>query len=142
MTGERPQEGQLLVLTLVLMTLFVVLAGLVVDGGAYLDAREQATDLTASASRAAAATMDPAALQIGRISLATSGSRTSVSVGQEFLARAGHPGRCTLLGASTVACTVTETVSTRLLGLIGVGSMSLTVTESATDIAGIPGGQP
>jgi hypothetical protein len=41
---------------------------------------------------------------------------------------------------NTVYTRISERVPTQLLGIIGVGSLALSVTESATDVSGITAG--
>jgi hypothetical protein len=55
------------------------------------------------------------------------------------MSSAGQPGTAWVVG-NTVYAQISYRLPTQLLGIIGVGSLALSVTESATDVSGITTG--
>jgi Flp pilus assembly protein TadG len=130
---HRPEDGQFLAMTVVFMTMFLALTGLVADGGRYLDARQAAASEAEQAARAGASSLDLGQLHAGNIALDPS---TAVSAAENYMIAAGQPGTAWVVG-NVVYAQISYRQPTQLLGIIGVGSMQITVTESATDISGI-----
>ena len=60
---------------------------------------------------------------------------SAVTAAENFMAVAGRPGTAWVLG-NTVYAEISYRQPTQLLGIIGVGSLQITVTESATDVSG------
>ena len=63
------EDGQLLAMTVVFMTMFLALTGLVADGGHYLDAKQAAASEAEQAARAGASSLDVGQLRSGTIAL-------------------------------------------------------------------------
>ena len=130
---HRGEDGQFLAMTVVFMTMFLALAGLVADGGRYLDAKGAAASEAQQAARAGAGSLDVGQLHAGTVALDPA---TATTTAESFMASAGHPGTAWVLG-NTVYTQISYRQPTQLLGIIGVSSFQITVTESATDISGI-----
>ena len=133
---RRGDDGQLLAMTAVFMAMFLALAGLVADGGRYLDARQAAASEAEQAARAGAASLDVGQLHAGTLTIDPA---AATAAAEQYMRTAGHPGVAWVAG-NTVYAQISYRQPTQLLGIIGVGSLQITVTESATDVAGITGG--
>lgn len=130
------ERGQLLAMTCVFMTMFVALAGLVADGGRYLDSRQAAQAEAEQAARAGADSLDLNQLRSGNLQL---DSQDAVSIAESFMTEAGHPG-VAWADADSVHVQISYSEPTQLLGIVGVHSLRIVVTASATNIAGIASG--
>jgi Flp pilus assembly protein TadG len=129
---HRSEDGQFLAMTVVLMTMFLALTGLVADGGRYLDAKQAAASEAEQAARAGAGSLDVSQLHAGNVALDPA---SAVTAAENFMTTSGHPGTAWVVG-STVYAEISYRQPTQLLGIIGVGSLQITVTESATDVSG------
>ena len=123
-------------MTCIFMTMFLALAGLVADGGHYFDAKQAAASEAEQAARAARApstsvrsTPAPVALDPG----------TAVAAAENYMAASGHPGTAWVQG-DTVYAQISYRLPTQLLGIIGVGTLQINATESATDVSGVTTG--
>jgi Flp pilus assembly protein TadG len=123
-------------MTAVFMTMFLALAGLVADGGRYLDAKQAAASEAEQAARAGAGSIDAGQLHAGTVAL---DPVAAVTAAETFMTSAGHPGTAWVAG-NTVYAQISYRQPTQLLGIIGVGSLQITVTESATDVSGTTSG--
>jgi Flp pilus assembly protein TadG len=136
---RRSDDGQFLAMTAVFMTMFLALAGLVADGGHYLDAKQAAASEAEQAARAGAGSLNISELHAGTIDVDPA---SAVTAAENYMTVAGQPGTAWVLG-NTVYAQISYRMPTQLLGIIGVGSLALSVTESATDVSGITtGGRP
>jgi Flp pilus assembly protein TadG len=133
---RRSDDGQFLAMTAVFMTMFLALAGLVADGGHYFDAKQQAASEAEQAARAGAGSLDVGELHAGTIAVDPT---VAVAAAENYMSSAGQPGTAWVVG-NTVYAQISYRLPTQLLGLIGVGSLALSVTESATDVSGITTG--
>jgi Flp pilus assembly protein TadG len=133
---RRPEDGQFLAMTVVFMTMFLALTGLVADGGRYLDAKQAATAEAQQAARAGASALDVSQLHAGNIAL---DPVTAVTTAENYMDGAGRPGTAWVVG-NTVYAEISYRQPTQLLGIIGVESLQITVTQSATDVVGTSSG--
>ncbi len=133
---HRSEEGQLLAMTCVFMTMFLALAGLVADGGHYFDAEQAAASEAEQAARAGAGSLDVGQLHASTVSL---DPNTAVSAAESYMAFAGQPGSAWVDG-NTVYAQISYRLPTQLLGIIGVGSLQINVTQSATVVSGVTSG--
>lgn len=114
----------------VMAVAFVLVAGLVVDGGNKLGALSEARDIADNAARAGAQAVDDASYR-------ASGTPTldpvaASGAAHRYLASVGHSGSVAVDGA-TVTVTVTITVPTRFLP----GPFTVSATEQATAVFSI-----
>ena len=133
---RRSDDGQFLAMTAVFMTMFLALAGLVADGGHYLDAKQAAASEAEQAARAGAGSLNVGELHAGTIAVDPA---SAVTAAEDYMTAAGQPGTAWVVG-NTVYAQISYRMPTQLLGIIGVGSLALSVTESATDVSGITTG--
>jgi Flp pilus assembly protein TadG len=132
---EDCERGSIsLFLVVVVLALFVVF-GLVVDGGARLDAQRRATDQAEQAARAAAQAINPTSLRASdTVTLDPTAARAAAA---HYLSGVG---KVTLTGVHVTATTVTVTVSTTatpvVLSLIGLHTLTVTGTGTAQLLRG------
>jgi Flp pilus assembly protein TadG len=130
---QRCEEGSILAMTCIFMTMFLALAGLVADGGHYFDAKEAAASEAEQAARAGASSLDVSALHAGTVAL---DPNTAIAQAESYMTASGQPGTAWVQG-NTVYAQISYRLPTQLLGIIGVGSFQINVTESATDVSGV-----
>jgi Flp pilus assembly protein TadG len=133
---QRSEDGQFLAMTVVFMTMFLALAGLVADGGRYFDAKQAAASVAEQAARAGAGSLDVGQLHAGTVAIDPATATTSA---ESYMTGAGHPGSSWVVG-NTVYAQISYRQPTQLLGVIGISSLQITVTESATDVTGVATG--
>ena len=131
LTGHD-ESGQFLAMTVVFMTMFLVLLGLVADGGQYLDANQAAATEASQAARTGAGALDPGQLQAGVLGLANA---QAIQAAEAYMVTVGHPGTAWVVG-NTVYARVTYQMPTQVLGIIGISSMHVDATAQATNVAG------
>lgn len=112
-----------------LVPALLLVAGLVVDGGAQAEAARRA-ELGASAAARAAADQTGAARLAGR----TPDRAAAVAAGEQALADAGLSGSVRLVGDRVVVTTQTQ-VPTAFLSLIGITRLSATGSAEADLVA-------
>lgn len=122
-------------MTAVFMTMFLALFGLVADGGHYLDAKQAAAAEAEQAARAGASSLDVGQLHAGSITIDPT---AAVTTAENFMSSAGQPGTAWVVG-NTVYTQISYRLPTQILGIIGVGSLAITVTESAIDVTATGG---
>ena len=127
-------------MVVVLFAALAALAGIVVDGGAKLDADENAVALAQEAARAGATTVSVSRAY-------ASGSfvvdqEQALGAARSYLANAGYD-RFTVsaAGVRAIRVSVTITQPTIFLSLIGVDSFTSTGTATATLVTGVTGGK-
>ncbi|CRK57638.1 hypothetical protein [Alloactinosynnema sp. L-07] len=118
----------------VLVSGILALAGLALDGGLALAAKVRATGQAEAAARAGAQAIDLTAYRgTGALRLVPA---QAVADAQAHLAAVGATGTVSVTG-DTVTVTVTASRSTQLLGLVGIGSMSVHGQGSARPQRGV-----
>jgi hypothetical protein len=130
---RHDERGQLLVMTVIFITMFLAFMGLVIDGGSYLNAKDAAATEAAQAARAGAGALDPNQLHAGNLGL---DSTQAIAAAENAMTAAGHPGTAWVIG-STVYARITYNQPTQLLSIIGITTMHVDVTEQATNVAGV-----
>jgi uncharacterized protein (UPF0333 family) len=107
----------------------LLLAGLVIDGGLALAARVQAIDEAQAAARAGAQAIDlPLFRSTGQIALDPSEATADAT---SYLAATGRSGTVTVNGNEvTVAVTISQ--PTQILGIAGIGRLTVSGSGSAT----------
>lgn len=131
-------------LTLMLAVLFPVLlafAGIVVDGGNELAQRENAAAAAQEAARAGAGMVNQsAAYSSGTFTVNTT---QALAAARSYLASAGYSDyTATATGPDTIAVTVSITVPTKVLSIIGITTITATGHASANLVTGVTGAVP
>lgn len=135
MTPDR-QDGTVTAFLAVLAVALFAAAGLVVDGGRALAAREQAAAVAEQAARAGAEAVSVASLHRGTVVLDPGQAEASAS---GYLQQVGVRGAVAVVGDS-VTVTVSEAVPTTMLDIVGIRSMTVHASATATDLAGVTRG--
>jgi hypothetical protein len=112
----------------------LLLAGLVIDGGLTLAGRVQAIDEAQAAARAGAIDM-PVFRSTGRVLL---DSTQAQQAAQSYLTSTGHSGIVQVVG-NEVEVSVSITQPMQILGIGGIGSLTVTGHGAATLVEGVEG---
>jgi len=136
-TRRLTRDAGAAAIILVLLTpVLFALAGLVVDGGRALAARQRAADIAEQAARAGVDALDVATLR------ATGADTIDASAAQaaacRYVTTAAAGAGCTVrVGTDTVTVEVTTHTPTVLLGLIGVNTLHAASTATAAPATGV-----
>jgi hypothetical protein len=124
-----------------MFTVLLLAAGLVIDGGAKLAAAREADGLAEEAARAGAEQINipHAYLQGGPLIASPAAAAAAASA---YLSAAEHPGTAAVTGPDAITVSVTVTVRTVILPLIGIGSVTGHGTATAYLAQGIQSGSP
>lgn len=132
--SEEPQRGSIALYFAITTVAALVMAGLVIDGGAALATRERAADLATQAARAAATALTPTSLR-GQPTQLTVDPAAATQAADAVLADGGATGAVTVTG-DTVTVTAHLPRHTVILSAVGLDDISQTATASATAIVG------
>ncbi|MCE7011724.1 pilus assembly protein TadG-related protein [Kibdelosporangium philippinense] len=136
---REDQDGRVTAFVVIIVTAILLFAGLVLDGGLALAAKVRALGEAQEAARAGAQEIDLAAYRAeGTLRLVP---HQASAAARNYLAAAGHTGIVSVAG-NTVNVTVMVSQSTQLLGLVGIGSITVTATGQAQPQRGISGAIP
>ena len=122
MRGQDPERGSLSVFTVVVAASVMILLGLVVDGGAQLQAIQSAQSTAREAARAGVQAVQPGPAARGVDALPDSGA--AIGAAQGYLAAADSPGSVSVTG-DTIVVSASQTWSPIFLGAIGIGSQTV-----------------
>jgi Putative Flp pilus-assembly TadE/G-like len=144
MTRRKPHRaramtadsGSITAFVVVMATALVLLAGLVLDGGLTLAARERALNLAQEAARAGAQGIDLAVYrQTGNLVLSPAMADADA---EQYLASTGTQGAVLVTG-NTVTVTVTITQRMQILDAAGLFAVTVHASASAVPDRGILG---
>jgi hypothetical protein len=131
---RRGDGGQITAFAVVMMTALILLAGLVLDGGLTLAARERALGEAQQAARAGAQAINLTRYRAdGELTLSPG---QAVTDGRAYLASIGAAGSVTVTG-NTVTVTVTITQDMQILDVAGLRAVTVHATASAVPDFGI-----
>lgn len=134
-TEDRPRdEGTITVFVVVLTAALLAAAGLVVDGGYLLAARQDAGSTAEQAARAGADALARDSLHTGGPLRIDAGAAHAAVA--EHLAAAGRTGHAEVT-ADAVTVTVRVTRATAVLSAVGIDSLTATATATARGLVGI-----
>jgi Flp pilus assembly protein TadG len=127
----RGDRGTVTGYTVIVTLAVLIFAGLVLDAGLAIATKVDATSAAQSAARAGARELDLAHLRTaGQLRLDPAAAHHAA---QEWLDRAGLAGTVTVTGEQ-VTVTVTTARDTQLLQLVGITSIPVGATATATPI--------
>jgi Flp pilus assembly protein TadG len=135
LTGEDNERGSISLYFAITAIAALVMAGLVVDGGAALATRERAADLATQAARAGADALTPSSLRSGLPTGLTADPANATQAADSILADGGATGQVTVDG-DTVTVTAHLPRHTVILSAVGLTNISQTATASATALVG------
>ena len=132
----RDEEGMVTAFVVLFTLALLLLAGLVIDGGLTLSARVQAIDEAQAAARAGAQAINiPLFRSTGQIALDSVQARQDA---QSYLAATGHSGTVAVNG-NDVEVTVTISQPMQILGIAGIGSLTVSGQGNAVAEHGVTG---
>ena len=135
----RRQRGQVTAFVVVFATALLLMAGLVIDGGLALGARVRAGNEAQAAARAGAQAIDLALYRAtGFIEL---NPRAAVAAAQRYLATTGDTGSVQAT-AQEVLVTVTVRQPTQILGIVKIGSLTVSGRGEARPEHGVVQAEP
>lgn len=130
---RRDEAGVVTVFVVALMTVFIALGGLVVDGGVMLDARRRAVNEAEAAARAGAQILTPEGVRSGGNDVAVAGAEDAV---RRYVAATGHDARAEVT-ADTVEVTVSFRQPLLILGAFGLVSPVVRGTARVEAVRGV-----
>lgn len=141
---QRPHagdEGSATLFFAVAVVALLILAGLVADGGAKVQALQRADAVAAEAARAGGQAIDlPTAIVGDPVAVDV---RSAVAAAQSYLAAAGMDGSVHVAPADRrLTVRTTTTTDTTFLGLIGIHQLRADGAATVTLVRGITGAQP
>ena len=142
----RDDRGTLSLFVVIMVPAVVLMAGLLVDGGIAINAKERAADVAQQAARAGANDLDVADLRAGQVRLAPDACAVALAFVPRYQGIGAKPKGClpgtTGNGQPLITVTVTITVHSQFLGLIGFGTFPESASGSASPVCGVTtGGQ-
>ena len=133
---RRGEEGTVTAFVVIFSFALVLLAGLVIDGGLTLAVKVEAIDEAQAAARAGAQEIDvPLLRSTGQIALDPA---LATEAAESYLAGAGRTGTVWVTG-DEVEVSVSVTQPMQVLGLVGIGSLTVTGRGSAVAAYGVEG---
>lgn len=143
--GWRGDRGTLSLFVVMFAPVVVLLAGLLVDGGIAINARMRAADVAQQAARAGANDLNVTALRSGTVQLAPDACAKALAFVGNYAGIGARPAGCTPItigGHPGIKVWATVTVSSQILGIIGIHSFTETAYGQASPVCGITqGGQ-
>ena len=138
MTHARTDRGAVTAFVASFAVALLAVAGLVVDGGYMLAGQRAAFDEAEAAARAGAQAIDEDALRRGDdVAVQPELARQRVA---DYLARTGHAGTVDING-DTVTVHVTVTQKMAILGIVGVGPVTLHASGTAHGVRAVQDGE-
>jgi hypothetical protein len=141
----RDDRGTLSLFVVILAPAVILLAGLLVDGGIAINARERAADVAQQAARAGANDLNVPALRSGTVELAGNACAVATAFVPAYSGIGAKPGNCSIYplgGQQVIRVFATVTVHSQLLSIIGINTFSETASGTASPVCGITqGGQ-
>ena len=133
--GGDPECGSVALYMALIAVGLLMMAGLVVDGGAAIAARARAVDVSEQAARAGADALSQSSLRVGGPGGLTADPGVARAAAVRVLAAADATGDVQVSGATV---TVTARVFRRaaVLSAVGVGDLSQTQTSTAAALYG------
>ena len=134
-------RGSITAYLLIMTVALVVLAGLVLDGGAALTAHGRAADTAQQAARAGADALDDQSLRATTPSGLTTNPAAARAAAARVLAAADVIGDITVTG-TTVTVTARATKPSAILAIVGITQVGGTATATAMPLHGTTTGAP
>lgn len=138
--GDR-DRGSITAYLLIMTVALVVLAGLVLDGGAALAAHGRAADTAQQAARAGADAIDEQSLRTASPAGLTADPAAARRAAAAVLAAADVTGDITVTG-SVVTVTARATRPAAILAIVGITEVGGTATATAIPLHGTTTGAP
>lgn len=137
--SARTEDGSIGLLMAVLASAMIAFAGLVIDGGAALAARQLAADVAQQAARAGADALDYSTLRQNAPGGLRADPAAAAAAAQRVLAAAEATGQVQVAG-TTVTVTARIEASTVVLSAFGLNDLSQSASWSADALEGVDSG--
>lgn len=138
--GRAAERGSATIFVVGFAIVLFAGAGLAIDGGRAINARDKATDVAEQAARSGADQLDDVALrkQDGTVVLDPGRAR---AVAERFVSDAGYEHKVDVINNS-VSVIAYKTYSTTILGIVGINSMEVSGNATASPATGDNGATP
>ena len=139
-SGDRPasEDGQILVLTVVVALALLAILGLVADGGLVLARHRELQGLADAAARAGAAQLDEASYRASNGRTATLNPTQARAEARRYLRMVRFGGQASITAApSQVTIGLSEVVRPIIFSSVGIGPIRLAVHAVARPRTGI-----
>jgi Flp pilus assembly protein TadG len=142
--GASGDRGSLTLMLIIMFVSLLALAGLVIDGGAQLDAASNASSIAQEAARAGADQVNQsAAYASGTFEVnpaeAVAAANAYLATARTDLSVTEFNGTVTVIGPRTIRVTVTVREPAKVLSLIGINWISASESATATLVTGVTG---
>jgi hypothetical protein len=132
---RHDEAGVLSAFLAVLAVALLAIVGVAVDTGRAIAAQRLAADEAEQAARTGADQLSIEALRTGAITI---DDAAAILKAEQYTVLVGHPGTATVTDG-VVTVRVVVAVPTTILGVVGVKTITVSATASATDVAGVTG---
>lgn len=129
-------HGAVMFWVIPIMIGLIAMAGLIVDGGNAISARERAGDVSQQAARAGADALSPTALHDSNPSDLTADPGAARAAAQRVLDSAGITNPTVVVNGDSVIVSVTVHEKTQILSAFGLNDISGSATSTATALHG------
>jgi Flp pilus assembly protein TadG len=130
-----PEKGSIALYFAIVTVSALVMAGVVIDGGAALATRERAADLATQAARAGANALSPTSLRTALPDALQVDPTAATQAADAVLTDAGATGQVQVTG-ETVTVTAHVPRHTVILSAVGLENISQTASASASALVG------
>jgi hypothetical protein len=131
--AKHDESGVLTAYVAVLAMALLAIVGMAVDSGRAIAAQGLAAGEAEQAARAGAGQLSLQGLRDGQLYVDPS---AAVRTAEASMVRSGHPGTATVSNG-IVTVRVVVVVPTTILGIVGVQSITVSATASASDVSGV-----
>jgi Flp pilus assembly protein TadG len=137
--GRSGERGSATIFVVGFAIVLFACAGLAIDGGRAINARDRATDVAEQAARAGADQLDKGSLRNGgAVVLDQAAAQTRA---ESFVLAALYTPRVTF-AAGAVTVRASATYRTALLGIVGINTIDVSGVATANPATGINGATP
>ena len=134
--AEGRDRGAVMFWVVPIMIGLIAMAGLIVDGGNAISARERAEDVSQQAARAGADALSPIALHDSDPSALTADPGAARAAAQRVLDSAGISNPTVVVNGDSVTVSVTVHEKTQVLSAFGLSDISGSASSTATALHG------
>lgn len=136
---KRSDRGAVTPYVLIFISILILFIGISWDGGAKLRAGWEAVGVAEEAARAGAGQVDRVTAYRDARFVVDRGA--AVRAAQSYLRVSGHSGTVSVAGSQSIKVTVTVTKPTWILSVVGIPSVTMTASATASLTPGIEGPQ-
>jgi hypothetical protein len=129
----RREEGSISAFLAVFALALFALMGLVLDGGSAINAQQTAYDEAEQAARAGAGALSVDGLRTGSVTI---DSQAAIAAAVAYTVSSGHPGTASVANGR-VTVEVHYRIPTSILGIVGISTLTVSATASATNLHGV-----